>query len=194
MTEVYKNIEKASETNTPGSYTVRVDNDSFNEALSDLPEEILTGKGAPAVVVAFKKGEGVSIIIENIKAEYASLFSIYEEYLRFSGISKVQNPIELAEVIEEDAIRIYREDGSNIILQAWDPEHKDNRETYALFTLDRKKWVIREAVYYLDGSAYVRVSNEYASYGSYYMPSRISLTNLVENTSDVFVFEDYLFK
>ena len=178
---------------TPESYRVRVKNKTFEDALKDLPEDILTGKGKPAVVVTFKKGEGVRIIIENIKSEYASLFSMYEDYLKFSGISKVQNPDEFKELIDRKKVSFYKEDANSVVVQAWDPEKENKDNNYALFTLDKKKWVIHKAVYYLDGSPYVQVVNSYKSYGKYYLPYKIELKNLVDNTSDVFLFEDYKF-
>jgi len=191
--EVYNSILSMSKKITPDSYWVRVKNNTFEDALKDLPEDILTGKGKPAVVVTFKKGEGVKIIIENIKSEYASLFSMYEDYLKFSGISKVQNPEEFKELIDRKKVSFVKEDANSVVVQAWDPEKEEKDNNYALFTLDKKKWVIHEAVYYLDGSPYVQVVNSYKNFGKYYLPYKIELKNLADNTSNVFLFEDYTF-
>ncbi len=193
ISEVYNSVLSMSAKITPSSYRVRVKNKTFEDALQDLPEDILTGKGRPAVVVTFKKGEGVRIIIENIKSEYASMFSMYEDYLKFSGISKVQNPDEFKKLIDKKKISFLKEDADSVVLQAWDPEKEEKDNNYALFTLDKKKWVIHKAVYYLDGSPYVQVVNRYKSYRKYYLPYKIELKNLVDDTSDVFLFEDYAF-
>ncbi len=123
--QIYKNIVKMAEKNTPSSYTVEVENKKFKEALGELPEDILTGEGAPAVKIQFSKGEGVKIIIENIKSEYATLFSMYEEYFKFSGISKVQNPVEFKQIIDNNKADFYKENKEFVIVQAWDPEKKE---------------------------------------------------------------------
>ncbi len=81
--EIYKNIVKMAEKTTPSSYTVEIENKKFKEALEELPEDILTGKGAPAVKIQFAKGVGVKIIIENIKSEYATLFQCMRNILNF---------------------------------------------------------------------------------------------------------------
>jgi len=193
INEVYNSIQNMSAKITPISYRVHVKNKTFEEALQDLPEDILTGKEKPAVVVTFKKGEGVRIVIENIKSEYASLFSMYEDYLKFSGISKVQNPVEFKELIDRQKISFLKEDADSVVVQAWDPQKEEKDNNYALFTLDKRKWVIHKAVYYLDGSPYVQVLNSYKSYGKYYLPYKIELKNLVEGMSDVFLFENYTF-
>ena len=191
--DVYTNIVKSSKVHTPDSYTVRIENKSFDDALEELPREILEGDGDPQVVIDFKKSRGVRILIENIKEEYRSLFSMYEEYFKFSGISKVQNPMELREIIDKDRIRIHKRSKDTLVLQAWDPSSEEKDDNYAYFYLDRKKWVISEAVYYLDGNPYVKAQNSYKPYGKYYMPYKIVLTNLNDNTSDTFFFEEYNF-
>ena len=119
--EIYRKIVDSSERITPKSYRVRVENDSFSEALAELPEEIRTGEEEPAVMIYFEKGEGVRIVIENIRSEYASLFSMYEDYLKFSGISNVQNPMEFKEMIDQGKVQFYEEDNKNIILKVWEP-------------------------------------------------------------------------
>ena len=194
MQEIYSKIEDASKRMTPQFYKVRIENESFNEALNELPEEIRTGEGAPAVMVYFKKGEGVRIVIENIQSEYASLFSMYEEYLKFSGISNVQNPVEFKEIIDKGKVQFYQEDKKHIIIKAWDPEKEGKDDDYALFTLNKNKWVIEEALYYLDGNPYVQAENKYKSFGKYYLPYEIELVNLIDNSSEVFRFVDYQFK
>ncbi len=191
--EIYKTIAEMSKKQTPSSYRVTVSNRSFSDALRDLPGDILTGKGEPAVVIQFQRGKGVKIIIENIKSEYASLFSIYEEYLKFSGISKVQNPDELKAMLDRDKLRFYSEDGNSVIVQAWDPEKEEKDNNYALFTFDKKNWVINKALYFLDGNPYVEVENRYKLYGKYYLPDRIVLTNLADNTSEDFLLKEYRF-
>lgn len=191
--EIYRHIEKMSRAQTPDSYTVMIENRSFEEALEELPEEILEGEGRPRVVVSFKKNTGVKILIENIKEEYTSLFSMYEEYFKFSGISKVQNPIELREIIDSNKISIHKVETNIVVLQAWDPQKEDNDDNYAFFYLDKKRWVISQAVYYLDGNPYVKAENSYKTFGKYYMPYKIVLTNLNDNSSDVFFFKDYQF-
>lgn len=191
--EIYRHIEKMSRAQTPDSYTVIIENRSFEEALKELPEEILEGEGRPRVVVSFKKNTGVKILIENIKEEYTSLFSMYEEYFKFSGISKVQNPIELREIIDSNKISIHKVEPNIVVLQAWDPQKEENDDNYAFFYLDRKRWVISQAVYYLDGNPYVKAENSYKTFGKYYMPYKIVLTNLNDNSSDVFFFKDYQF-
>ena len=191
--KIYKNIERMSDVNTPDSYKVMIENKNFDEALEELPPEILEGKDRPRVVISFKKREGVKILIENIKEEYTSLFSMYEEYFKFSGISKVQNPKELREIIDRDKISVYKVDLNFVVLQAWDPTKEEKDDNYAFFYLDKKKWVISEAVYYLDGNPYVKAQNSYKSFGKYYMPYKIVLTNMNDNSSDVFLFRDYNF-
>jgi hypothetical protein len=194
ITEVYNEIVRMSQRNTPDSYQVRVRNQSFEEALADLPEEILTGSKEPAVAIHFKKGEGVRIVIENIKSEYASLFSMYEDYLEFSGISNVQNPPELKAIIDKGKVMVQSEDENTVVLKAWDPEKVEKGDDFALFTLDKKTWVIEEAVYYLDGNPYVRAENKYKRFGSYYLPYEIVLRNLSDESSEVFLFTEYRFE
>jgi hypothetical protein len=194
ITEVYNAIVRMSQRNTPTSYRVKVQNKSFEEALADLPEEILTGTGEPVVAIHFKKGEGVRIVIENIKSEYESLFSMYEDYLEFSGISNVQNPPELKEIIDRDKVVVHREDENTVVLKAWDPEKVERGDDFALFTLSRDTWVIEEAVYYLDGNPYVRAENKYKRFGSYYLPYEIVLRNLSDESSEVFLFTEYRFE
>ncbi len=191
--DIYRNVERMSKIHTPNSYRVKVENESFNEALKELPEDILTGRGEPQVLILFRKDEGVKIVIENIKGEYASLFSMYEDYFKFSGISKVQNPNELKEIIDKDKISFYKEDKNSVIVKAWDPQKEEKEDDYALFYLDKKNWVIREAIYYLDGNPYVKAVNSYKTYGKYYMPYKIVLTNMNDNSNDVFHFMDYQF-
>jgi len=192
--EIYTAIAAMSEKNTPPVYKVRVQNESFAEALADLPKEIRTGNEDPAVMVYFAKGEGVRIIIENIRSEYASLFSMYEDYLKFSGISNVQNPSELKEIIDKGKVQLFSEDKGTVILKAWDPDKEEKDDNYALFTLNKKNWVIVKAVYYLDGTPYVQAENRYKSYGNYYLPYEIVLQNLSENSSEIFRFTEYRFK
>ena len=191
--EIYDNIVQMSGVNTPNSYKVIIENKSFDEALNELPPEILEGKGKPRVVISFRKKEGVKILIENIKEEYRSLFSMYEEYFKFSGISKVQNPKELREIIDRDKISVYKVEPGFVVLQAWDPQKEERDDNYAFFYLDKKKWVISEAVYYLDGNPYVKAENSYKAFGKYYMPYKIVLTNMNDNTNDVFFFKEYVF-
>jgi hypothetical protein len=194
LQEIYRNIADSSAKTTPNTYRVRVENDSFNEALAELPDEIRTGDEDPAVMIYFKKGDGVKIVIENIRSEYASLFSMYEDYLKFSGISNVQNPEEFKEIIDQGKVNLYEEDGKNVILKAWDPEQEEKSDNYALFTLNKSTWVIEKALYYLDGTPYVQAENKYKSIGSYYLPYEIVLMNLVDNSSEVFRFMEYTFK
>lgn len=191
--DIYRNIVRNSKVQTPGYYTVKIENKSFEDALEELPKEILEGNGDPRVVIEFKKGEGVRILIENIKEEYRSLFSMYEEYFKFSGISKVQNPAELREIIDSDKIRIYKSGPEVLVLQAWDPASEKKDDNFAYFYLDRNRWVISEALYYLDGNPYVKAQNSYKSFGKYYMPYKIVLTNMIDNTNDTFFFKDYQF-
>jgi hypothetical protein len=192
--EIYRKITNSSERITPKSYRVRVENDSFSEALAELPEEIRTGEEEPAVMIYFEKGEGVRIVIENIRSEYASLFSMYEDYLKFSGISNVQNPIEFKEIIDQGKVQFYEEDNKSIILKAWDPEQEEKNDDYALFTLSKSTWVIEKALYYLDGTPYVQAENKYKDFGKYYLPYEIELMNLGDNSSEVFRFMEYQFK
>jgi len=191
--DIYRNIVRNSKVQTPGYYTVKIENKSFEDALEELPKEILEGNGDPRVVIEFKRGEGVRILIENIKEEYRSLFSMYEEYFKFSGISKVQNPAELREIIDSDKIRIYKSGPEVLVLQAWDPASEKKDDNFAYFYLDRNRWVISEALYYLDGNPYVKAQNSYKSFGKYYMPYKIVLTNMNDNTNDTFFFKDYQF-
>ena len=191
--DIYRNIVRNSKVQTPGYYTVKIENKSFEDALKELPKEILEGNGDPRVVIEFKRGEGVRILIENIKEEYRSLFSMYEEYFKFSGISKVQNPAELREIIDSDKIRIYKSGPEVLVLQAWDPASEKKDDNFAYFYLDRNRWVISEALYYLDGNPYVKAQNSYKSFGKYYMPYKIVLTNMIDNTNDTFFFKDYQF-
>jgi hypothetical protein len=194
LQEIYRNISDSSKRITPASYRVRVENESFNEALAELPEEIRTNEAEPAVMIYFKKGDGVRIVIENIRSEYASLFSMYEDYLKFSGISNVQNPKELKEIIDLGKVQLYKEDAENVILKAWDPEQEEKSDSYALFTLNKNKWVIEKALYYLDGTPYVEAQNKYKDVGKYYLPYEIVLMNLVDKSSEVFRFMEYQFK
>jgi hypothetical protein len=191
---VFKNIEEMSAKNTPAGYTVLVENKRFAEALKELPKDVLTGKGEPAVSVRFKKGEGVKIIILNVKSEYASLFSMYEDYLRFSGISKVQNPAEFKEIIDKGKVELQNGDKDFVVTKAWDPTKEEKDDNYALFYLDRSTWVIKKAVYYLDGVPYVEAENNYKEYGKYYLPNKIVLTYRKENSTDVFLFKNYKFQ
>jgi len=191
--KVYTNIKKMSEKRTPNSYKVKVDNKRFSEALKELPEDVLSGNKTPYVSIEFKKDSGVKIVIEDIKSEYTSLFSMYEDYFKFSGISKTQNPIEFKEIIDKNKVSFYKEEKDSIIVQAWDPEKEEKGDNYAFFYLDKEKWVIKKAVYYLDGKPYVKAENSYENYGKYYMPYKIVLTNLNDNTEDVFLFKEYRF-
>jgi hypothetical protein len=182
-----------SKLHTPDTYRVTVENKSFSEALEELPEDILTGEGKPRVVVLFKKNDGVKIVIENIKEEYTSLFSMYEEYFKVSGISKVQNPIELREIIDKEKMNIYKVDKDAVVLQVWDPNEEKKTDNYAFFLLDRKRMVINQATYYLDGIPYMKAENSYKKYEKYLMPYKIVLTNMTDNSNDVFYFENYEF-
>jgi len=89
---------------------------------------------------------------------------------------------------------LYEEDEKNVILKAWDPEQEGKGDNFALFTLDKNKWVIEKALYYLDGTPYVQAENKYKDIGKYYLPYEIVLTNLVDNSSEVFRFIEYNFK
>jgi hypothetical protein len=191
---VFKNIEDMSAKNTPTGYTVIIENKRFAEALKELPKDVLTGKGEPAVSVRFKKGEGVKIVILNVKNEYASLFSMYEDYLRFSGISKVQNPAEFKEIIDKGRVELQDGDKNFTVVKAWDPTKEEKDNNFALFYLDRSTWVIKKAVYYLDGVPYVEAENNYKEYGKYYLPNKIVLTYKKENSTDVFLFKNYKFQ
>ncbi|UCB46277.1 MAG: hypothetical protein JSV25_02310 [Spirochaetota bacterium] len=191
--DIYKQIEKMSKLQTPDTYRVTVENKSFSEALEELPADILTGGGEPRVVILFKKNDGVKIVIENIKEEYTSLFSMYEEYFKVSGISKVQNPIELREIIDKEKMSIYKVEKDAIVLQVWDPDEEMMTDNYAFFYLDRNRMVINQATYYLDGTPYMKAENSYKKYGKYLMPYKIVLTNMTDNSNDVFYFEDYKF-
>ena len=192
--EVFGAIERMSNRNTPEAYRVRVQNESFDEALSDLPQDIWTGTSKPFVEIYFKKGEGIHLVVENVKSEYASIFSMYEDYLRFSGISNIQNPAELKEIIDSGKVVVSDEDNDKVVLKAWDPEQEEKGNNFAFFTIDKKKWVIDKAVYFLDGSAYVQAENKYKSIGSYYLPYEIVLENLVDQSSEVFRLTDYRFE
>jgi hypothetical protein len=191
--DIYRQIEKMSQLQTPDSYRVTVKNKSFSEALEELPEDILTGGGEPKVVILFKKNDGVKIVIENIREEYTSLFSMYEEYFKVSGISKVQNPIELREIIDMEKMSIYKADKDVLVLQVWDPNEEKVSDNYAFFKLDQNRMVINEATYYLDGTPYMKAENSYKKYGKYLMPYKIVLTNMTDDSNDVFYFEDYQF-
>jgi hypothetical protein len=191
--EVYKNIEAKSKVNTPNSYRVNVENEKFREALAELPEELLTGEGEPAVLVNFRKGDGVNITIENIDEEYASIFSYIEDYFKFSGISKVQNPVEFKEIIDNGKVELYKENEDSIVVKAWDPEKEEKDDNYALFYLEKRNWVITKARYFLDGNPFVEAENCYRKYGKYYMPYKIVLTSLNEESTDEFIFRDYKF-
>ncbi len=191
--EVYKNIEAKSKVITPESYRVNVENEKFREALAELPEELLTGEGEPSVLVSFRKGEGVNITIENIDEEYASIFSYIEDYFKFSGISKVQNPVEFKEIIDKGKVELYKENEDSIVVKAWDPEKEEKDDNYALFYLEKRNWIITKAQYFLDGSPFVEAENCYRKYGKYYMPYKIVLTSLNEESADEFIFRDYQF-
>ena len=195
IVEIYNNIAKMSHTYTPEHYTVKVINKKFEEALKELPEDVLISGKNPYVLIDFTKGKGVRILIENIKDEYKSLFSMYEDYFKFSGISKVQNPMEFKEIIDQGVVKFYKEDKDYVVVQAWDPEKKDKKDDYALFYLDKKMWIIKKAIYYVDGTPYVEAINQYEKIGKYYLPTRIELKSLIgEGGGDVFYFKDYQFK
>lgn len=191
--EIYREVERRSKISTPKSYTARIENKKMEEALSEIPQELITGKEKPSVRVMFRRDNGVRIVVENIDSEYSSLFSLYEEYFRFSGISKFQNPSEFLRIIEEKKAVLYDEDEKFAVIQAWDPEKEEKDDNYALFYLDKKNWLIERAIYYLDGNLYMKAENSYKAYGKYYLPDRITLTNLIDNTSDIFLFKDYTF-
>lgn len=193
LREVYAKVDVMSKKNTPLSYNVRVENDKFQEALSELPEEILTGDGKPYVMIDFRKGEGVRIIIKNVDSEYATIFSYIEDYVKFSGISKVQNPVEFKEIIDKGKVEVHKEDKEFIVVQAWEPEKEVKDDNYALFYLDKKNWVIKKAIYYLDGAPFMEAVNSYKKFGEYYLPYKTVLTSLNENTQDIFYFKDYKF-
>ncbi|RLA89625.1 MAG: hypothetical protein DRG20_04465 [Deltaproteobacteria bacterium] len=195
IVEIYNNIAKMSQIYTPEHYAVKVINKKFEEALKELPEDVLISGKKPYVLIDFTKGKGVRILIENIKDEYKSLFSMYEDYFKFSGISKVQNPMEFKEIIDQGVVKFYKEDKNYVIVQAWDPEKKDKKDDYALFYLDKKMWIIKKAIYYIDGTPYVEAINHYEKIGKYYLPTRIELKSLTEEGGgDVFYFKDYQFK
>ena len=194
IVEIYNNIVKMSKKYTPKHYTVKVINKKFEEALKDLPEDVLINGKKPYVLIDFTKGKGVSIIIENIKPEYKSLFSMYEDYFKFSGISKVQNPVEFKKIIDQGVVKFYKEDKNYIVVQAWDPEKKEKKDDYALFYLDKRMWIIKKAIYYVDGSPYVEAINNYEKIKKYYLPVKIELKSLTgEKGGDVFYFKDYKF-
>lgn len=191
MRSLYRSIVSASERLVPEKYLVQVENEKFTDSLRDLPEEILTGK--PRVVVRFQKGAGVRMFIDNVKTEYANLFAMYERYLQLSGITKVQNPEEFKRIMDQNLVEIKTEDESTITIQAWDPETGERGDDYALFTLDKERWMIRKAVYCLDGNPFMRLDTTYEFYGGYYLPSRIDLISLAENETEVFRFKGYRF-
>ena len=193
LREVYVKVDAMSKKNTPLSYNVRVENEKFQEALSELPEEILTGDGKPYVMIDFRKGEGVRIVIKNVDSEYATIFSYIEDYVKFSGISKVQNPVEFKEIIDKGKVEVHKEDKEFIVVQAWEPEKEVKDDNYAFFYLDKKNWVIKKAIYYLDGAPFVEAVNSYKKVGEYYLPYKTVLTSLNENTQDIFYFKDYKF-
>jgi len=193
LQQIYSNINEMSGKITPRSYRVRVENNKFDEALKELPQDILTGDGKPFVSIYFRKGEGVRIVIENVQSEYASLFSYIEDYVKFSGISKVQNPQEFKVMLDKDKIEYYREEKDFVIVKAWDPETEVKDDNYALFYLDKKNWVIKKAVYYVDGTQFVEAENSYKKFGQYYLPYKIVLTSLNDNSQDVFTLKDYTF-
>jgi hypothetical protein len=194
INDIYESICRMSVENTPATYRVKVENESFREALAELPDEIRTGKEEPAVMVYFKKGDGVKIVIENIKPEYASIFSMYEDYLKFSGISNIQNPDEFKKIIDMNMIKFHKEDSKSVVVKAWDPENGEMDDNFALFTLNKGKWVIESALYYLDGNPYVKAENRYRNYDSYYLPYEVVLKNLTDNSSEIFRFTDYRFE
>jgi hypothetical protein len=191
MQKVYSAIVAASERLVPEEYLVQVENEQFAQSLRDLPEDILTGE--PSVVVKFRKGAGVKMFIDNVKSEYANLFAMYERYLQLSGITKVQNPEEFKRIMDQDLVVFRTEDESSITIQAWDPETGEKGDDYALFTLDKKRWMIRKAVYYLDGSPFMQLDTTYEFYGEYYLPMTIALKNLAEDETEVFRFKEYRF-
>jgi hypothetical protein len=193
LQEIYKNIDLMSSKNTPQTYKVRVENGKFEEALKELPKDILSGSGKPYVSIYFKKGEGVRIVIENVQSEYASLFSYIEDYVKFSGISKVENPPEFKEMIDKGMVAPYKEDKDYVILKGWDPKKGVKDDNYALFYLTKKNWVIEKAIYYVDGTPFVQADNSYKKYGQYYLPYKIVLTSLNDNSQDVFNLKDYSF-
>lgn len=193
LQNIYQSILRASRTHTPETYSVRIKNGSLEDSLKELPEDILTGTGDPQVILQFRKGEGVSMYIENVKEEYAHLFSMYEEYLQSSGISKVQNPPEFKSIMEKDRVAFQSEKADSVILKVWDPKGEIEEGNYALFTLDKGRWVIRQVVYYLEDEPIIRLENDYRSYGSYYMPEQIVMTNLRDSSTEIFRFENYKF-
>ncbi len=191
---IYKNIKAMSLKYTPDHYVVRVYNDKFEEALKDLPPDVLIGGKKPEVVIVFNRGKGVKIEIRNIKEEYKNLFSMYEEYFKFSGISKVQNPSEFKDIMDAGVLSVYKEDNSTVVVKAYDPEKKEKKDDYALFYLDKKMWIIKKAIYYIDGTPYVESINSYKKIGKYYLPYKIVLNPLTgEGEKEVFYFKDYKF-
>jgi hypothetical protein len=191
LESIYQSIVASSKKYTPDRYSVRIENKSLSESLKDLPEDILTG--TPRVVIHFQKGKGVSMLVENVKEEYTQLFSMYEEYLQSSGISKVQNPSEFKSIMDMGNVSIQGEKDDTVTLKVWDPKAEVHDDNYALFTLDKGKWVIREVVYYLEGDPVIKLQNAYQFYGKYYMPESIVMTNLKDKTTEVFRFKDYQF-
>jgi hypothetical protein len=188
---LYRSIVDASRRLVPERYRVRVENEKFTESLRDLPEEILTGR--PVVMVRFQKGAGVRMFIDNVKEEYANLFAMYERYLQLSGITKVQNPEEFKRIMDQGLVAVKTEDESSLTVQAWDPETGEKGDDYALFTLDKERWMIRKAVYYVDGSPFMRLDTTYRFHGEFYLPSTLELTSLADNQTEVFRFKDYRF-
>lgn len=193
LQSIYQSILAASKKHTPETYSVRIKNGSLEDSLKELPEDILTGTGAPQVMLRFQKGKGVSMYIKNVKEEYAHLFSMYEEYLQSSGISKVQNPPEFKSIMDINRVAFQSEEKDTVILKVWDPKGEIEEGNYALFTLDKGKWVIRKVVYYLEDEPIIRLENDYKTYGSYYMPGQIVMTNLRDSSTEIFRFENYTF-
>ncbi len=194
LESIYSNIKRMSEKYTPDHYVVKVYNEKFEEALKDLPPDVLIGNKKPEVIIIFNRGKGVKIEIKNIKEEYKNLFSMYEEYFRFSGISKVQNPSEFKDIMDAGVLSIYKEDKNTVVVKAYDPEKKEKKDDFALFYLDKKMWIIKKAVYYLDGNPYVESINSYKKIGKYYLPYKIELKPLSgEGETEVFYFKDYKF-
>jgi len=194
LSEIYKSVEKHASINTPDTYSVTVENRRFSEALSELPEDVLIGDARPSVLIKFKKGEGFKVVISGVKEEYAGLFSMYEDYFRFSGISKMQNPPELKEIIDKGLVEYVGREGKFEILKAWDPEKGKSENSYALFYIDPEKWVIVKARYFLEGAEYVQAMNSYKKIGKYYLPDKILLKHLGEGTEETFEFKNYVFK
>jgi hypothetical protein len=191
LQQVYRSIQHTSRELVPEAYSVEVENEQFSRTLSDLPPEILTGD--PSVMVRFNKGEGVRMYIENVQSEYANLFDMYERYLQLSGITRVQNPEEFGELMDKGLLALQEENARTVVIQAWDPESEERGDDYALFTLGKDKWMIRKAMYYLDGRPFMELETTYDTYGEYVLPSRITLTSLPDNEKEVFRFRNYRF-